>query len=302
MSWQDRDYAGWRGPDVGGYGYQPQMRVRFGPPISPTVKFLLIANIALFTLDILTGRRLAFLYYNPYSAIRRFFIWQFVTYMFMHGGIWHLLFNMLPLWMFGSDVERRIGRENFLTVYFLCGLCGVGLFTLSHLAAINNPNPTTLVGASGAICGILVTFAMIFPERRITLLIFFILPLSIKAKHLVLGFFLIEVMNELSQATGDNVAHLAHLGGMVFAYFYMKFKFKLSLPFAFTQGFSWRLKDYLYRRKFWRPRRPNYESINSNSFISEEIDPILDKISKHGMKSLTRRERRILKKARSKMK
>ncbi len=298
MSWQDRDYGG-QGMD--GYGYQPQMRVRFGPPVSPTVKFLLIANIALFALDILTGRRLYFLAYNPYFAIRRFFIWQFVTYMFMHGGIWHLLFNMLPLWMFGSDVERRIGRENFITVYLLCGLCGVGLFTLSHMPAINDPNLTTLVGASGAVCGILVAFAMIFPERRITLLIFFVLPLSLKAKYLVLGFFVIEVLNELSQAPGNNVAHLAHLGGMLFAYFYMKFKFSLSLPFAFTQVLSLRAKDYLYRRRYWQSRRRKYESVHSDSFISEEIDPILDKISKHGIRSLTWRERRILKKARSKM-
>jgi membrane associated rhomboid family serine protease len=270
--------------------------------MSPTVKFLLIANVVVFVLDILTRGRLYFLAYNPYYAIRRFFIWQFVTYMFMHAGIRHILFNMLPLWMFGCDVERKLGRESFITVYLLCGLCGVGLFTLSHLRAINNPGMTTLVGASAAVCGILVAFAMIFPERRITLLVFFVFPLSLKAKHLVLGFFVIEVLNELSHASG-NVAHLAHLGGMVFAYFYMKFKFRLSLPFAFTQGVWRRIKDYMHMRRFRHPRRrQRYTPVDSDAFISEEIDPILDKISRHGMKSLTWRERRILKKARSKMK
>ncbi len=301
MDWQDEDHTGWRG-HMSGYGHQPQMRMRFGPVMSPTVKFLLIANVVIFVLATLTRGRLYFLAYNPYFAIRRFFIWQFVTYMFMHGNVWHILFNMLPLWMFGSDVERKIGSENFITVYLLCGLCGVGLFTLSHLPAINNPNMTTLVGASAAICGILVAFAMIFPERRITLLVLFVLPVSLKAKHLVLGFFVIEVLSELSQASG-NVAHLAHLGGMIFAYFYMKFKFRLSLPFAFTQVLGWRLKDYIHMRRFRRPgRRQRYTPVDSEAFISEEIDPILDKISRHGMKSLTRRERRILKEARSKMK
>ena len=101
MGWQDRDYnRGFNAWGGGGWGYQqPQMRVRFGPVMTPVVKILLITNAVVFVLNLLTNGRLYFLAYNPYFAIRKFFIWQFVTYMFMHGGVWHIVFNMFPLWI-----------------------------------------------------------------------------------------------------------------------------------------------------------------------------------------------------------
>jgi membrane associated rhomboid family serine protease len=316
MGLDDRDYmsdhGGWGGPGPGGgRAYQPRMRVRFGPVMSPTVKVLLIVNAAVFVADLVIARfihgdGLIFLAYIPYYALRKFYLWQFVTHMFMHGGVRHIAFNMFALWMFGCDVERRIGRGHFLKVYFLSGISGALLYTLFNHQMLAAPDIVTatglvvlrLIGASGAVCGILVAFTMLFPERVVLLM--FVFPL--KVKYLVLGFFIFEVLNELSMSAG-NIAHLAHLGGMIAAYFYMRYRFRLVLPFHFTRRLSFALRDFLSRFRFWRsrPRVHKYKPVNSAAFISEEVDPILEKISRHGINSLTWRERRILKRARSKM-
>jgi membrane associated rhomboid family serine protease len=299
MNWQDNRYSGWQGD---GYGEQPRMRVSLGPTLSPVVRILIILNAVFFIADLIVRHWFSLdkLAYSPYYAIHHLYLWQFVTYMFLHAGVWHILLNMLPLWMFGSEVERRIGGKNFITIYLLCGIFGALFFSLSHIESIRYAVPVVLVGASGAVCGILVAFAMIFPERRITLILALFLPVTISAKYLVLGYFLIEVLNELSNA-GNNIAHLTHLGGMVFAYFYMKFKFGYSLPFAFSEKIGWWFRSR-FSRLGRQQQREKYKPIDSGLFISSEIDPILDKISKHGINSLTWRERRILKKARSKMK
>ena len=294
MDWQDTQYSGWQG----GYGYQPQVRMRFGPQMSPTVRVLLILNAVLFVADLITSRwgLLDILAFSPYPAIRQLYIWQFVTYMFMHAGIWHILINMLFLWMFGCDVERRIGSKSFLTVYLLCGVFGAGFFALSNAYAIKYASPLILIGASGAVSGILVAFAMMFPNRLVLLAL--IVPIPVK--YFVLGLFIIEILSELGRS-GGNVAHITHLGGMVFAYFYMKFKFHYSLPFAFSEKISWWFKRNFGKTRRMQ-RRAKYEPIDTDSFINDEIDPILDKISKHGINSLTWREKRTLKKAQSRMK
>lgn len=295
MNWQDTQYGGWNS----GNGYHPYARMHFGPVLSPIVRLLLILNVVIFIFDVVTRKWgfLDFLAFSPYKAIRKLYLWQFVTYMFKHAGIFHILINMLFLWMFGSDVERRIGRKSFLIIYILCGIFGAGLFSLSNFSSIKNDYPIRLVGASGAVSGIIVAFAMIFPDRKIVFLLAFVFPIVLPAKYFVLGLFIIEILSELGRA-GGNVAHITHLGGMVFAYLYMKLKYHYSLPFAFSERIGLWFKINI----LWRKKRNKYEPLNSDSFISEEIDPILDKISKQGISSLTWREKRILRKARSKMK
>lgn len=298
MDWQDTQYGGWNS----GYGDQPYARMRFGPVISPTVRLLLISNAVIFIFDVITRKwgLFAILAFSPFYAIKKLYLWQFMTYMFMHAGIFHILINMLFLWMFGSDVERRIGRKSFLTIYLLCGIFGAGLFALSNFSSIISGYPLQLVGASGAVSGIIVAFAMIFPDRKIVFLLALVFPIVLPAKYFVLGLFIIEILSELGRA-GGNVAHITHLGGMVFAYLYMKFKYHYSLPFAFSERITWWFKrNVLWRKKL--KNRNKYEPPDSDSFISEEIDPILDKISKHGISNLTWREKRMLRKARSKMK
>lgn len=140
------------------------------------------------------------------------FIWQTFTYMFLHGSFFHILFNMFALWMFGSDLERIWGTRRFLTYYFFTGI-GAGLLTM--ILTPHGAIPT--IGASGAVYGLLLAFAIYFPHRRIFLYFLFPIP----ARIFVLIFGAIELMSSISQP-GDSVAHLAHLGGLAFGWIYLK--------------------------------------------------------------------------------
>ena len=147
------------------YSYRP--RFGFGSMLTPMVKSLLIINVIVFLLEYITGgtEMIYLLGLVPRFVLRRFFIWQFFTYMFLHGGFWHLFLNMFILWMFGSEIERYWGSREFLKYYFITG---VGAGFLSWLTAMNSPVPT--IGASGAIYGILVAYGMMFPNRPVYLL------------------------------------------------------------------------------------------------------------------------------------
>ena len=138
-----------------------------------------------------------------------FRIWQPLTYMFMHGNFWHIFFNMYTLWMFGGVIERMIGQRKFLLFYLLCGL-GAAACNLGVMALTGDILHAT-VGASGAIYGLLIAFAMLFPESRLTLLF---PPVSLSAKWMVVIFAGIELLTGIT-GTQDGVAHFAHLGGML---------------------------------------------------------------------------------------
>jgi len=171
-----------------------------------------------------------------------FSLLQLVTYMFMHGGFEHIFFNMFALWMFGCLIEQTWGARRFLAYYLLCGI-GAGLFqevaqmasfyllceeqipgfTLPMLGEVARNsasvlNSWTTVGASGAVYGILLAFGMTYPEERMFI---FPLPVPIKAKWFVVGYFAIEIGLALTQP-GSNVAHLAHVGGMVVGFFLIR--------------------------------------------------------------------------------
>lgn len=286
MTWQEHEYES--------EPYVARPHFRFGPRLTPTVKILIILNVIVFVLEVILDRTGFFYYLSvvPALVFRKLFLWQLVTYMFLHGGVLHILFNMFALYMFGSDLEAHLGRRRFLQLYFISGI-GAGL--CHAVASWGSPIP--MIGASGAVFGVLVAFAMLFPDRYITLLVF-LFPLTLKAKHLVLGFAALEILWVMS-ASRSGVAHFAHLGGLVFGYVFMKSRYRLALPFAFSQRFS----DSLKRRWRWRkPARYKYKPVDVEEFISEEVDPILAKISREGIGSLTRNEKRILKKARSQMK
>jgi membrane associated rhomboid family serine protease len=160
---------------------------------------------------------------------------QLVTYMFMHGGFAHIFFNMFAVWMFGRILEQAWGPKRFLTFYLICGI-GAGFIQeavqgiqyiteLSHYSGVNIGttiipmsqylNMMTTVGASGACYGILLGFGMLYPNDKIIL---FPLPIPIKAKWFVAGYVIIELVSAISNNPNDNVAHFAHLGGMIFAF------------------------------------------------------------------------------------
>ncbi len=216
------------------------------------------------------------------SGVSSGYEWQFFTYMFLHGSVWHLLCNMLGLYFAGREVEAIAGRAHFLGIYFLGGLVG----GLAQILCVSGDAP--LLGASAGVFAILLAFTTIFPEVEITCLIFFVIPVKIKARYLALllvGSSVAFVMAGSMQEIG----HVAHLGGCLTGWLYVR-----QLGF----GNPMRIHEYFSRKREFAAR---LKQMSPEEFISEEIDPILDKIAREGIHSLTRTERKILEKGRDKI-
>ncbi len=191
----------------------------FGGPVTRTVKTLIAINIAAYLLQIvshLLGSNFLDLYFGlvPIRLTHEGMIWQLVTYMFLHGGVFHLFFNMLTLFMFGNELERYWGTARFLTYYFITG---IGAGVCSWLVAMNSW--AVIIGASGAIYGLLLAYGITYPNRIVYLN--FLLPLKVKWLVLIMG-----AAAFLSSIDGSEsgVASIAHLGGMVVGYLYLKGK------------------------------------------------------------------------------
>jgi len=183
------------------------------------LRALLIANVAVFLLQWLaelTGFAAVFTPFElqPIAVVRLFFVWQLVTYMFLHGGIWHILFNMLALWMFGRELESTWGTQRFLQFYFFCGI-GAGVCVVIANYLFGDPRTAT-IGASGAIYGILLASAVLWPDR----IIYFNFLFPIKMKWFVIIIGGIAFLSSFDQRSG--VSNVAHLSGMLFAYLFLK--------------------------------------------------------------------------------
>lgn len=189
----------------------------FGGPLSPGVRTLLFTTVGVWVFQLLAGF-LAQVRFDrlfglvPYDVTHHLFLWQGVTYLFLHGGFFHILLNMLALWMFGTELEWLWGTRRFLRFYFVTG---VGAALCSTLVTPNSTIP--IIGASGAIYGLLAAYGLLFPDR--ILLLYLVIP--IKAKYFVLILGLITFWSSLT-STGGGVAHVAHLGGMLFGWLYLK--------------------------------------------------------------------------------
>jgi membrane associated rhomboid family serine protease len=191
----------------------------FGPgPVSTALKALIGANVAMFLLTTFLPMLQPLLGLGPAFVLHYFWVWQLGTYMFLHGGIFHILFNMLALWMFGTELERIWGTRYFLKFYFVTGI-GAGvltvLFSLLPFDFARAINGATVVGASGAIYGLLLAYALYFPERPILLIIFWV-----PAKLCVAILGAIALFTSLSESGGT--ANATHLGGLVVAYLFLK--------------------------------------------------------------------------------
>ena len=192
--------------------------------LTPVVKNLLIINILCYA-AMVVGRMYA-IDINGFMGMHFFLapsfrVWQPLTYMFMHGSLEHLFFNMFALWMFGSVLEQMLGQKQFLIYYFVCGL---GAALTQEVAQLCQSLLTgyimdiSVVGASGAVYGILLAFGYLLPNER---LFIFPLPVPIRAKYFVVGYAVIELTSALAQR-GDGVAHCAHLGGMLFGFLLLR--------------------------------------------------------------------------------
>jgi membrane associated rhomboid family serine protease len=189
----------------------------FGPgPITPAVKWIIWANVAAFVATVIYHDLIYLFGVNPSDVIERYRIWQPITYMFLHVGPTHILFNMLGIWMFGVELERMWGTKFFLRYYAVTGI-GAAITTivvaLLPFAVTEQTYGTVTVGASGALFGILLAFALYFPERPILLAMLFPIP----AKYFVI---IIGALSYFSSPGG--VAHAAHLGGIIFGYLYLQ--------------------------------------------------------------------------------
>jgi membrane associated rhomboid family serine protease len=246
-------------------------------------------------------------------------VYELITFQFLHGGVWHLLGNMIGLYFFGRAVEALLGSRGMLALYLVSGTVG-GLLQMGLAFIFHNQSHdyfgASVVGASAGVFGLIAAFAINAPEEPITLLLFFVLPVTFPAKVLLWGeggialFGVLEpfMSNPVSGTSGPispGIAHAAHLGGMLTGIAWILWRHSSS-SLAF-----WR--PFVRRRALRRdsaslsPKRParsgrrKAEELPPAEFISREVDPILEKISAHGIHSLTERERQILEAARSKM-
>ena len=252
-------------------------------PPTPTmprgVKLLLIINIIVFVLIELSGKRSTlFLSFGlvPSMVWTQLKIWQIFTYSFIHGGFFHIFFNMFVLWMFGKDLEQEWGKKDFLVFYFICG-AGAGLITT--LLGLNSFIP--IVGASGAIYGLLVAYGFTYPNRLVYL--YGLFPL--KVKHMVMGLGVIAFFASLS-ASQSNVSHITHLSGMIIGVLFLYFKFNWK---------NIRLRYYKFQFK-----KIKQESQNQNDEalqMKKKVDEILDKLNDLGWDSLTEQEEKYLTRA-----
>ena len=260
-----------------------------------------------------------------------FHVYQFITYMFLHGGFTHIFFNMFALWMFGSVIERVWGPKKFLFYYIVCGIgAGItqelvqyGTYAYEGLAAYQYVSASgvqmtteayinlwTTIGASGAVYGILLAFGMIFPNEQLFIIPF---PFPIKAKWLIVGYVAIELFSAMS-GPGDGVAHMAHLGGMLFGFLLIRYwqkhpdssqRFGRSREQEFFDNLK-RKYDERQRNSRMKAEQTNYgsrtdtrretdEEYNARQARNQaETDAILDKIRKSGYDSLTKEEKQKL--------
>ena len=259
--------------------------------ITDAVKMLLFVTIAAYLAQVLlqnAGFRVTSFFGLSLDGLKSGYLWQFFSYMFLHGPFFHLFLNMLVLFMMGPETERAMGRSQFLIMYFVSGvLGGTGWLIIS-----DGDHPALpCVGASGAIFGIIGAFAALFPQREITLLLFFIIPITMKAWILAVVLGGMELMFLLIHPFGGGIANAAHLAGGLAGYVYAYT--------VFRQGsISWQRRQSMP----WKSSPPRFRVLpgggGANPSAEEdmaEIDRILEKIEGEGMQSLTPKEREKLK-------
>jgi membrane associated rhomboid family serine protease len=241
------------------------------------------------------------------------YLWQLLTYQFMHGGLLHLLLNCWAIFVFGREVENTLGRNSFLALYISSGVIG-GLFqALGGVLFRGTFAAVPVVGASACAFGLVAAFATLYPEQPLMMLVYLIIPVRMRAKFLLLISGLLALAGLAFPGLlgflglGRNIAHAAHLGGMVTGILFVRYAIHWRWRWPrFRHSRTQTLRPLVHARsrtqKLWSQMQGGREAdLPPDQFVSKEVDPILDKISAHGIQSLTERERRILETAREKM-
>lgn len=289
---------------------------------------ILVVNVAIFLLECALSPQPLALHpdnlsnYYPYVAlsldgIKHGYLWQLLTYQFMHASFLHIFFNCWAIFVFGRILEPMLGARNFLIVYFSSGVLGGICQVLASLflPQLFGDGTATVVGASAGAFGLVAAFAALFPDRELTMLLFFVIPVTMRAKTLliismVLALGGMALPGLFDRLLGGNVANAAHLGGMIFGLVYVR---EIILGKWFRGGASGSGKTGPIQPRnpdgaapksplFWRSKpRDAEEELSTDELLKTQVDPILDKISAHGLHSLTAREREILEKASGKV-
>ncbi|MBR6893202.1 MAG: rhomboid family intramembrane serine protease [Bacteroidaceae bacterium] len=263
--------------------------------MTKAVKGLLIVNIAAYIINVLVGMvwglNLNALFGLFYVESPYFLPFQFLTHMFMHGDIWHIFFNMFALWMFGRIMEQTWGWKKFLVFYFVCGFGAALLQEAGQFIGLISPQDY-IIGASGAVMGVMLAFGMTYPNEKIFIIP---IPIPIKAIWLIIGYAVYEVI--LGLLNVDKTAHFAHLGGMLFGFLlilYWKFKAKKRTNSSYI---GWRTTSTHPNMKVHynkNERSRDYEFNAQKKEQNDEIDRILDKIRQDGYASLSEKEKKQL--------
>jgi membrane associated rhomboid family serine protease len=270
--------------------------------VAPVTKWLIAINVVVFVAQLLTlgspgGGVTEWLMLSREAVVRHWEIWRLVTNAFCHapGGPTHILFNMLGLWIFGNQIEPIYGQREFLRFYLTAAvLSSLGYLGLQALLGSSNP----MYGASGAVMGVMMVCAMYYPSMRISLFV-----ITLELRWLVVLYVIYDTFPILLQLGGgrdfSNVAHAAHLSGLVYGFLYMRYDLRYS---RLLGGWNWQHARRRFAntmtRKSERVRlyEPPEEPV-APADLSRRVDDILAKITAHGEPSLTDEEREILKEA-----
>lgn len=259
----------------------------FWSRLTPMVRWLLLANVGIFFVDMFLGHRL--LYFGTYtiqSAILDYHFWKFITFQFLHGSLGHLLFNSIGLYFFGPWMERWWGSQKFLLFYLLCGGAGAAFFTLLMSLGLLPGSPETgLIGASAGIYGIFIGVAVIAPDLRVALLF---PPIELSMRQLAIALLVISSGAIILNWGGNEGGEAGHLGGAILGFIFVRFPHLLGVSTP-------------------RPRRPTQQPTpyepkirprsDAHRELDNALDRILDKISREGFQSLTTEERDLLQQA-----
>lgn len=277
----DREYM--RSPN---YGLNPWRSV--------TVT-LLIINVAVFLVQSLLPRSFPLDEYFglSYAGLRHGYVWQLLSFQFLHGGLLHLILNSFGIFTFGLAVEQFLGAKRFLQLYLISGVVGGVVHVLGSLVLPQHFGVIVqgdyrlyipVVGASAGLFGLIAAFATMFPERNLTVLLFFVFPVTVSAKVLLGVSAGVSILGVIIDK--GNVAHGAHAGGMLGGWMMLRY-------------FAWRSASAHQPREV--EESTDEPAKLETDFVSRDVDPILEKISKHGIQSLTSAERKTLEAARKKM-
>ena len=282
-----------------GLADRPYMRDEYNPPRLTTILIVIlivcfvVQSLSLFYFDVNTIKHLGL----SVDGISKWKVWQFFTFQFLHAAPWpwHVLFNCLGLYFFGRSVEESLGSKRFIQLYLLSGFAG-GLLQILTTVVLPRHLDIPVVGASAGVCGMMAIFCSQNPMQEMRAWVYFF-PITVRARYLLIFLTLLSLFGTFIPF--DNVAHAAHLGGILVGIGYVRWREQIESAFSRLLPNKRNSSEAGVSKKARSGGR--HGKLGSEEFISKEVDPILEKISKKGIHSLTDAERKTLEDARKKM-